>query len=336
MEEVGDTQRPRASLRCIQIAASQGWLFFSIARRYVRRNFPLRLSFKPPKPPCKSQRGSQKHKRTSSVGELQDQAKGRRSQDGPGRNSGRVAARIRPRGIPARRVSVQRSTAKLARDFARPNVRGMSRPHACRASSFPHSSGRIQPSFSFSAFQSLPQTPAGVTGAKAGASGSASAAGMVNGAGADHENIRDGAGIDTELVSMPLPWAGREGEGHSPAITAECASSTRRTRRAAPQKYPRMIPIVIAIMKTSASKAAPSTDGGRKWNRPSASFVSPITPDTSGKVACRRAAPRAEFCHGERTGEAGEAATLAACRAGCYCCCVVLLQFGALYCSETG
>lgn len=52
-------------------------------------------------------------------------------------------------------------------------------------------------------FQSLPQTPAGGAGGKAGASGG-SAAGMVNGAGADHENIRDGAGIDTELVSIRL------------------------------------------------------------------------------------------------------------------------------------
>lgn len=49
--------------------------------------------------------------------------------------------------------------------------------------------------------QSLPQTPAGGAGGKAGASGTGSSAGMVNGAGADHENIRDGAGIDTELVS---------------------------------------------------------------------------------------------------------------------------------------
>jgi len=80
------------------------------------------------------------------------------------------------------------------------------------ARDFAHSSERTHPSFSFSAFQSLPQTPAGVAGAKAGASASASAAGMVNGAGADHENIRDGAGIDTELVSMPF-WGGGGGKG---------------------------------------------------------------------------------------------------------------------------
>jgi len=48
----------------------------------------------------------------------------------------------------------------------------------------------------------LPQTPAGGAGGKAGASGTGSGAGMVNGAGADHENIRDSAGIDTELVSV--------------------------------------------------------------------------------------------------------------------------------------
>lgn len=49
-------------------------------------------------------------------------------------------------------------------------------------------------------FQSLPQTPAGGASGKAGASGTGSSAGMVNGA--DHENIRDSAGIDTELVSI--------------------------------------------------------------------------------------------------------------------------------------
>ncbi|XP_032680377.1 uncharacterized protein LOC116848412 [Odontomachus brunneus] len=48
--------------------------------------------------------------------------------------------------------------------------------------------------------KSLPQTPAGGAGGKAGASSTGSAAGMVNGAGADHENIRDGAGIDAELA----------------------------------------------------------------------------------------------------------------------------------------
>ncbi|XP_029171272.1 uncharacterized protein LOC114940707 [Nylanderia fulva] len=48
--------------------------------------------------------------------------------------------------------------------------------------------------------KSLPQTPAGGAGGKAGASGTGSSAGMVNGAGTDHENIRDGAGIDTELA----------------------------------------------------------------------------------------------------------------------------------------
>lgn len=53
-------------------------------------------------------------------------------------------------------------------------------------------------------FQSLPQTPAGSAGGKASASGTGSSAGMVNGAGVDHENIRDGAGIDTELVSIQL------------------------------------------------------------------------------------------------------------------------------------
>ncbi|XP_011067077.1 PREDICTED: uncharacterized protein LOC105153748 [Acromyrmex echinatior] len=46
--------------------------------------------------------------------------------------------------------------------------------------------------------KSLPQTPAGGAGGKASATGSS--AGMVNGAGVDHENIRDGAGIDTELA----------------------------------------------------------------------------------------------------------------------------------------
>lgn len=51
-------------------------------------------------------------------------------------------------------------------------------------------------------FQSLPQTPAGSAGGKGGAGGTGSATGMVNGAGADHDNIRDGAAIDTELVSM--------------------------------------------------------------------------------------------------------------------------------------
>ncbi|KAL0104407.1 hypothetical protein PUN28_017258 [Cardiocondyla obscurior] len=48
--------------------------------------------------------------------------------------------------------------------------------------------------------KSLPQTPAGGAGGKASASGTGSSAGMVNGAGVDHENIRDGAGIDTELA----------------------------------------------------------------------------------------------------------------------------------------
>ncbi|XP_072745022.1 uncharacterized protein [Anoplolepis gracilipes] len=48
--------------------------------------------------------------------------------------------------------------------------------------------------------KSLPQTPAGGAGGKAGASSTGSGAGMVNGAGADHENIRDGAGIDAELA----------------------------------------------------------------------------------------------------------------------------------------
>ncbi|XP_071629948.1 uncharacterized protein [Temnothorax longispinosus] len=48
--------------------------------------------------------------------------------------------------------------------------------------------------------KSLPQTPAGGASGKASASGTGSSAGMVNGAGVDHENIRDGAGIDTELA----------------------------------------------------------------------------------------------------------------------------------------
>lgn len=50
-------------------------------------------------------------------------------------------------------------------------------------------------------FQSLPQTPASGAGGKASVS-TGSNAGMVNGAGVDHENTRDGAGIDTELVSI--------------------------------------------------------------------------------------------------------------------------------------
>lgn len=59
----------------------------------------------------------------------------------------------------------------------------------------------LKNNFFFFIFQSLPQTPAGGAGGKASASSTGSGAGMVNGAGADHENIRDGAGIDTELVS---------------------------------------------------------------------------------------------------------------------------------------
>ncbi|KAK1135082.1 hypothetical protein K0M31_007853 [Melipona bicolor] len=46
---------------------------------------------------------------------------------------------------------------------------------------------------------SLPQTPAGGVGGKG--SGSAGAgSGMVNGSGADHQDIRDGAAINTEHV----------------------------------------------------------------------------------------------------------------------------------------
>lgn len=49
-------------------------------------------------------------------------------------------------------------------------------------------------------FQSLPQTPAGGVGGKG--SGSAGAgSGMVNGSGADHQDIRDGAAINPEHVS---------------------------------------------------------------------------------------------------------------------------------------
>lgn len=55
----------------------------------------------------------------------------------------------------------------------------------------------------FSVFQSLPQTPAGGVGGKG--SGSAGAgSGMVNGSGADHQDIRDGAAINTEHVSNSI------------------------------------------------------------------------------------------------------------------------------------
>lgn len=54
-----------------------------------------------------------------------------------------------------------------------------------------------------SIFQSLPQTPAGGVGGKG--SGSAGAgSGMVNGSGADHQDIRDGAAINTEHVSNSI------------------------------------------------------------------------------------------------------------------------------------
>lgn len=50
----------------------------------------------------------------------------------------------------------------------------------------------------------MPQTPAGGVGGKG--SGSAGAgSGMVNGSGTDHQDIRDGAAINTEHVSN-LDW----------------------------------------------------------------------------------------------------------------------------------
>lgn len=49
-------------------------------------------------------------------------------------------------------------------------------------------------------FQSLPQTPAGGVGGKGSGSAGAGSA-MVNGSGADHQDIRDGAAINTEHVS---------------------------------------------------------------------------------------------------------------------------------------
>lgn len=50
-------------------------------------------------------------------------------------------------------------------------------------------------------FQSLPQTPAGGVGGKGGGGSGVPGSGMVNGAGADHQDIRDGAAINTEHVS---------------------------------------------------------------------------------------------------------------------------------------
>ncbi|KOX73222.1 Ras-GEF domain-containing family member 1B [Melipona quadrifasciata] len=58
-----------------------------------------------------------------------------------------------------------------------------------------------------STIQSLPQTPAGGVGGKG--SGSAGAgSGMVNGSGADHQDIRDGAAINTEhnMIDMTLTF----------------------------------------------------------------------------------------------------------------------------------
>lgn len=52
--------------------------------------------------------------------------------------------------------------------------------------------------------QSLPQTPAGGIGGKGGfslAGCGAGAAGMVNGAGSDHQDIRDNTAINTDHVS---------------------------------------------------------------------------------------------------------------------------------------
>lgn len=51
--------------------------------------------------------------------------------------------------------------------------------------------------------QSLPQTPAGGVGGKAGGCGGA-APSMVNGAAVDHQDIRDGLAINTEHVSGPF------------------------------------------------------------------------------------------------------------------------------------
>jgi len=70
-------------------------------------------------------------------------------------------------------------------------------------------------------------------------------------------------------------------------------------------------------MKTWPGRAIPSTDEP-EVERTVGFLCFSDNSDTSGKVACRRAAPRAEFCH-ERTAEAGEAATLAVCHADCYC-----------------
>lgn len=49
-------------------------------------------------------------------------------------------------------------------------------------------------------FQSLPQTPAGGVGGK-GSGSAGTGSGMVNGSGTDHQDIRDGAAINTEHVS---------------------------------------------------------------------------------------------------------------------------------------
>ncbi|KAL2718284.1 ras-GEF domain-containing family member 1B [Vespula squamosa] len=46
--------------------------------------------------------------------------------------------------------------------------------------------------------KSLPQTPAGGVGGKGGGGSGVPGSGMVNGAGADHQDIRDGAAINTE------------------------------------------------------------------------------------------------------------------------------------------
>ncbi|KAI4473297.1 hypothetical protein M0802_016191 [Mischocyttarus mexicanus] len=58
-----------------------------------------------------------------------------------------------------------------------------------------------RPNIALSGCESLPQTPAGGVGGKGGGGSGVPGSGMVNGAGADHQDIRDGAAINTEHVS---------------------------------------------------------------------------------------------------------------------------------------
>ncbi|KAI4490454.1 hypothetical protein M0804_003398 [Polistes exclamans] len=55
-----------------------------------------------------------------------------------------------------------------------------------------------RPNIALSGCESLPQTPAGGVGGKGGGGSGVPGSGMVNGAGADHQDIRDGAAINTE------------------------------------------------------------------------------------------------------------------------------------------